>query len=73
MVSSLNSLLRKWPGAIIMGDYKYTPEQLYLGDLKGNRFALALRLVNNPSEETIKKSMIEVMRSLIQVDSRHSL
>ena len=39
-----------------MGDYKYTPRQLKLGDLKGNRFALGLRLVENVDEALIENS-----------------
>ena len=39
-----------------MGDYIYTPIQLKLGDLKGNRFALGLRLVENVEEQAIENS-----------------
>lgn len=40
----------------MMGDYTYVPRQLKLGDLKGNRFALGLRLVDNADPAIIEKS-----------------
>jgi tRNA pseudouridine13 synthase len=39
-----------------MGDFAYAPEQLALGDLVGNRFAIALRIVEDISDEELKKS-----------------
>ncbi len=47
---------KKWNENIVMGDYKYTATQLKLGDLKGNRFALGLRLVENVDESLIENS-----------------
>jgi len=39
-----------------MGDYTYVPRQFKFGDLKGNRFALGLRLVENTGQDAIQKS-----------------
>ncbi len=41
---------------ITMGDYTYVPRQLKLGDLKGNRFALGLRLVEKVEPTIIENS-----------------
>ena len=49
--------VRKWPEGLLMGNYVYSGRQFKIGDLKGNRFALALRLVMNTEEETIIKSL----------------
>lgn len=39
-----------------MGDYIYVPKQLKIGDLKGNRFALGLRFVENYENTVIEES-----------------
>jgi tRNA(Glu) U13 pseudouridine synthase TruD len=39
-----------------MGDYSYVPKQLKIGDLKGNRFALGLRFVENYENAVIDES-----------------
>jgi len=48
---------KKWNDNIVMGDYAYTPRQFKLGDLKGNRFALGLRLVENNEEQSIENNV----------------
>jgi tRNA pseudouridine13 synthase len=48
---------KNWNTGIVLGDYKYVDQQLKMGDLKGNRFSMALRFISLEDNDQIVKSL----------------
>lgn len=49
-----NQAKKKWSQNVMIGDFSYIPKQFNLGDLKGNRFGLGLRVVEDVDDSIIQ-------------------